>query len=264
MQIGIIGLGVVGSAIKYGFEKLGHQVSVYDIAMDTTLADVLKTQVCFICVPTPIGKQGECDTSIVEDTVHNLDEAQYNGVIAIKSTVTPGTTEKLKKEYPKSRICFVPEFLRERCAITDFTENHDICVIGTTSISDYRLVENAHGRYPKQFFSVSPTAAELIKYYNNIYNATLVVLANSFYTVCQKLNVPYDEVKDLLVQRDHIKDVYLDCNEQFRGFGGPCLPKDTAAMDALCKRLKLNIAFFQHILTENAKHPITVPEGMRS
>ncbi len=53
MKIGIVGVGVVGGACKFGFELLGHNVSVHDIALDTTLDDVLDTSVVYICVPTP-------------------------------------------------------------------------------------------------------------------------------------------------------------------------------------------------------------------
>jgi lactate dehydrogenase-like 2-hydroxyacid dehydrogenase len=35
MNIGIVGLGVIGEACKYGFEKLGHTVIVHDIKFGT-------------------------------------------------------------------------------------------------------------------------------------------------------------------------------------------------------------------------------------
>jgi UDP-glucose 6-dehydrogenase len=55
----------------------------------------------------------------------------------------------------------------------------------------------------------------------------------------------------------------LECNKNFRGFGGVCLPKDTKAMDNLAKKLNLDVQFFEHILTENQKYSKTVPNGMR-
>ena len=53
MNIGIVGVGVVGGACKFGFELLGHNVSVHDIALDTSLADVIDAEAVYICVPTP-------------------------------------------------------------------------------------------------------------------------------------------------------------------------------------------------------------------
>ena len=131
MKIGIIGLGVIGSACKYGFEKLGHTVKVHDIKLNTNIVDILDTKICYICVPTPSNDEGGCNITIVRDVIMELKHYSYNGIVAIKSTVKPTTTEKLKEE-TGLEICFVPEFLRERCAISDFTENHDLLVFSYT------------------------------------------------------------------------------------------------------------------------------------
>ena len=261
MNIGIIGCGCVGNAVRYGMEKIGHKVLIHDIAMDTELADVLETEICYICVPTPSTEAGKCDTSIVEEVVEALEELQYTGIIAIKSTVQPGTTQRLNEKY--GGICFVPEFLRERCAVSDFVENHDICIIGTNDSSVYRAVKKSHGKLPNKFIQVSPTEAELSKYYNNVYNATLITFANSFYELCSSLGADYTKVKDAIVNREHIQDIYLDCNENFRGFGGMCLPKDTKALAFLCKEMANNVEFFKFLIKENSKYKVTVFDGMR-
>ena len=76
MKIGIIGLGVIGSACKYGFEKLGHVVSCHDIKLNTSIESILNTEICYICVPTPSTEDGSCDVSIVEKVVSELNENQ--------------------------------------------------------------------------------------------------------------------------------------------------------------------------------------------
>jgi len=263
MNIGIIGLGAVGGTVKLGFEELGHDVYGFDIKDNTTIHDVLNTQICYICVPTPQSESGECDITIVDKVIGELINKSYNGIIAIKSTVKPGTTELLRNKYPNNKICFVPEFLRERCALADFTENHDVCVIGTDDKSTFDVVKSTHGHYPRKFIQTTPTEAEICKYFNNIYNATLVTFANSFYEVCESLNVDYKKVKSTIVSRDHINNIYLDCNKNLRGFGGMCLPKDTAAMASLVKENNLDIDFFDVILSENKKYKTTVFKGMR-
>jgi UDPglucose 6-dehydrogenase len=263
MKIGIVGLGVVGEAIKYGFEKLDHDVLIHDIKYDTSLSDVLNTQVCFLCLPTPSLEDGKCDTSIVRQTVSELSDMQYDGIIAIKSTVVPGTTQKLIEEYKDVKICFVPEFLRERCAPTDFVENHDVCIVGTRSKRVYDLIVEAHGKYPQSFRRLTPTEAELAKYFNNIYNATLITFANSFFEVCKYAGANYTRVKNAVTAREHIQDIYLDCNKNFRGFGGMCLPKDTRAIASLCDDAGIDVNFFKTLLDENNKYKITVFKGMR-
>tara|TARA_R110000796_G_scaffold195034_1_gene311491 strand:- start:5832 stop:6626 length:795 start_codon:yes stop_codon:yes gene_type:complete len=263
MNIGIVGVGVVGSAIRYGFEKLGHDVKVHDLLLNTSLSDVFDTEVCYICVPTPSKDDGACDTSIVEEVVSELSSKGYTGTVAVKSTVTPGTTQRLIEQFSDLSICFVPEFLRERCAETDFTENHDLCIVGTSSYEVFNLVKDSHGKYPKEVRMVTPTEAELCKYFNNTFNSTLITFANSFFEICESLNSSYTNVKDCMVMIDHIPDKYLDCNKSFRGFGGMCLPKDTKALNNLCESKNLPVQFFKMLLDENNKYETTVYKGMR-
>jgi len=263
MIIGIVGLGVVGSALQYGFEKLGHKVKVHDIVLDTKLKDMLNATVIYICVPTPATDAGHCDVSIVEGVVDELNTLRYQGAVAIKSTVVPGTTQRLIKKYPELKVCFVPEFLRERCAVSDFMENHDLLLVGTESYVVYDNVCYSHGKYPNKIIKVTPTEAELCKYFNNTFNASMVVFANSFYEICEHMGANYTKIKNAVSNRNHIPGNYLDCNDNFRGFGGVCLPKDTTALAAVCRDEKLNVDFFQMLLDENAKYRTTVYDGMR-
>lgn len=262
MKIGIVGLGIIGSACKFGFEKLGHKVLVHDIIMETKLKDLINCEIIYICVPTPSNEDGSCNTSIVEQVVLDLKELNYQGVIAIKSTIKPTTTQKLI-ELTNLKICFVPEFLRERCAITDFTENHDLLAIGTESQEIFKLVKKCHGNYPKNIVQLSSTEAELLKYYSNVYNALKITFANEMYEICQKLNINYSNIKNAFIKRGTTKDIYLDVNDNFRGYAGICLPKDTKALDSLVKELGLDLELFYIIDKENNKFTKTVFEGMR-
>lgn len=276
MRIGIVGVGVVGGAVKDGLERLGHEVFVHDKKLDTSIVDVLKTDVCFICVPTPEKEDGSCDTRIVEGIVLLLSSHHYRGVVAIKSTVTPGTTERITKrviqasfdeqndgEFIPLNICFVPEFLREKSAFYDFTEGHDVCVIGTDCDNTFKKIKEAHGDYPQKFIKLSPTEAELCKYFSNVYNALRVTFANGFYDVCKKLGANYTAVKNAMANRPTLLDMYLDCNENFRGFAGVCLPKDTAAFSKLAESLGVEAQIFSTIVSDNKLYKPTVFEGMR-
>jgi nucleotide sugar dehydrogenase len=262
MKIGIIGLGVIGNACKYGFEKLGHKVIGHDKKLNTNIQDILNTEICYICVPTPSNENGSCDTSIVQSVVNDLNDLNYEGVVAIKSTVKPTTTKKLI-ETTNLKICFVPEFLRERCAISDFTENHDLLAIGTNSDEIFDLIKKCHGNYPKIVEKLDPTEAELLKYYSNVYNATKIIFANEMYEICKTLNIDYTKIKDTFVKRGTTKDTYLDVNENFRGYAGVCLPKDTKALDSFVKELGLDLKLFELIDSENNKFKKTVFNGMR-
>ncbi len=262
MNIGIVGLGVIGSAAQYGFEKLGHKIKVHDIKLNTILDELIDSDVIYICVPTPANEDGSCNTSIVESVIEELQILNYPNIIAIKSTIEPGTTQKLISLYKNEKICFVPEFLRERCAISDFTENHDLLAIGTNSSLVYEKIKESHGNYPKNIKQLNPTEAELLKYYSNIFNAMRIIFANEMYEVAKKLDADYNSIKEAYILRN-TKDMYLDVNENFRGYGGVCLPKDTKSMAALCKKLELDLKLFETIDSENNKFKVTVYDNMR-
>jgi UDPglucose 6-dehydrogenase len=265
MKIGIVGLGIVGSACKFGFEKLGHEVNFYDKKFKSgergsSIDEVINSEIIFICVPTPRDNDGSCDITNVEDVIQKLKFKNYNNIICIKSTVSPGTTKALSKKY-NHEICFVPEFLRERCAITDFTENHDLCVIGTENEEYFKKIKKAHGKFPKKVINLTTDESEMVKYFNNAFNAARIVFANSFYEICKYKDINYINVKNAVVNIGHIPDNYLDCNENFRGFAGVCLPKDVSELAFL--EQNTNSEFFKSLLKENDKYVKTVFVGMR-
>lgn len=113
MRIGIVGLGAVGTANKEGFEYLGHDLFCHDIKFNTKIDDVAGTEIVFLCVPTPSTDDGQCDTSILELVINQLNDINYKGIIAIRSTAVPGFTQRMIDTYKNLAICFVPEFLRE-------------------------------------------------------------------------------------------------------------------------------------------------------
>ena len=77
MNIGIIGLGIIGSACKFGFEKLGHKLSIHDTKLNTDIKDVLDSEIIYVCVPTPSNEDGSCNTSIVEEVIYELKSNNY-------------------------------------------------------------------------------------------------------------------------------------------------------------------------------------------
>ena len=181
MNIGIIGLGAVGSALQKGFKYLDHEVVGYDIKHpDTKIEDVLDTEIVYIVVGTPTGPNDECDLTAVNSVISQLSKLEYKGLVALKSTVEPGTTNRLSSLHSNLDICFVPEFLRERCAYEDFVYNNNILVVGTDNDEHYNLILKSHGSLPVHKVKVSLIEAELMKYFSNTYKAMRITFANSF------------------------------------------------------------------------------------
>lgn len=264
MKIGVIGIGVVGQAIKDGFEYIGHEVSVYDIKMpETKIEDVLGCEITYLTVSTLIGLNEECDLTAVNSVVSQLNDLNYTGLIAIKSTVEPGTTDKLKLQYSNLRFAFVPEFLKERCAFNDFVFNNNILVVGVDNDADYDLIVGSHGTLPVHRVKMKTVEAELMKYFSNTYKATKITFANSFHRVCQHFGANYGAIKDAFLFHGVGESHYLNVNDEFGGYAGVCLPKDTKAMKVLCDKYNIDVEIFKFIDKENDKFIKKVPKGMR-
>ena len=254
MKIGLLGRGTVGKAVYEGLEYLGHNMSFFDPAYEgSKLEDVLDTDCVFICVPTDQAPNGDCDTSIVDKVVKQLAENNYSGLVSIKSTVVPGTTKRLQETYPNLRMSMVPEFLRAKSALADFVYNHDLLVVGCNTKEDADMIVEIHGSFPENIARVTPTEAEIIKYFNNVHHAMSVTFANITYDVCDKLDANYMNVYKAITKRDCINPAYLMANPNMRGYGGHCLPKDTSAWNNLIKELGLDFGLIQSVINDNEK-----------
>mgnify|MGYP003135718522 FL=1 len=253
MKIGVIGVGVVGTAIEQGFKDLGHIVKTHDIKHNTKIENVLDTKLVFLCLPTNPNRKGECDTKALFQVVRRLNHLRYKGIIAIKSTIIPGTYNELSKEFDEERMCHVPEFLREKFAYEDFTENHNVLVVGAPNYNVARIVINCHGYYPKNIIELSPQEAEFVKYYSNVFKAVKITFANSFGKICDKFDVDYSSVLKAF-ELENVKETsYLKYSKDLGGFGGMCLPKDVQALSKLVDNEGIEVDLFKFILEENEK-----------
>jgi len=253
MNIGIIGKGFVGTAISEGFKTQGHNVIVHDVRLETKITDVLSTPILYISVPTPSAPNGDCDTSIVESVLQELFDLNYKGAVCVKSTVKPGSIDGWKEQFNSLNISFVPEFLREKCAVEDFIYNNQVLVIGTEDDEAENMIRECHGVLPVHTVRMKPTEAELVKYFSNSYKAMRVTFANAFYRLSEALGANYDVVKDTFLFHGIGDGHYLRVNKEFGGFGGTCLPKDTRGLANLVDELGLDIDLFRVIVSDNIK-----------
>jgi len=263
MQIGIIGLGCIGTANRLGLEYLGHSVISHDPELNTTIDIVQHTEIAFVCVPTPSNQDGSCDTSIIESVLDELSSIKYQGIIAIRSTVYPGFTQSMIELHPNLTICFVPEFLRERCAYDDFVNNQMLLAIGTNSDEIYQKIVLAYKDLPKNTVQLTTQEAEILKYFNNTYAAMRVTFANVMYEICQTYQADYTLIKNSYIKTGKSTDMYLDVAPNLRGFGGMCLPKDVLVLKNLLQIHNLPFKLFDAIHHDNNIIGPTVFDGMR-
>lgn len=265
MKIGIIGVGIVGGAMKFGFEKLGHNVVCHDLSLGTKIEDVLTLDVSivFLCLPTPLSDDGSCDTSIVESVLQEISDHGFYAPVVIKSTVRPGFTEDMRSMFPKLRLAHSAEFLRERCAISDFVENQNLLVVGTKNEYDGELIIAAHGHYPKNIAVMTSTESELLKYMNNTFGALRVTFANEFYEIVQSHRGNYNTIKQAFLKVTGLPDIYLDVNDNMRGYSSICWNKDVPAIQRVCKNRNIKSPLIDSITVANDNFKKTPFKGTR-
>jgi len=246
MQTAIIGAGVVGQALA---NVLDNPI-IYDPPKGlNNLAKLNTAEIIFICVPTPY--KGKCDISLVDKSISIL---EGNKIVVIKSTVIPGTTEKMQKKYPQHKIFFNPEFLTEKNAFEDM-KNPDRQIVGYLG-NEYELAKEILELLPKTSYNaiIGATTAEMIKYYTNCFLALKVAFANQIYDLCEKMGIDYQEVKKGLVADKRIGKTHLDIFvEGKRGFGGKCFPKDTKALLKFSQQKKVGLTILREAIKYNQK-----------
>ena len=258
MKIGLIGKGFVGTAL---FEGMKHtfQVVAYDKASgwhysSGELPDKPEEDICFglleitdgpifVCLPTPMLADGSCDVSLVERVVRGLNSTNAGKpirTVAIKSTVVPGTTERLNAECKWLHVCFNPEFLREATAVEDF-KNQDRIIIGGPHEGTAVLKHVYNHAFPDvPVTKTSSTIAEMVKYVTNCFLAVKVSFANEMKQICDGLEIDYDKIieyatKDLRLGSSHWSvpgpmPSSDGSGKYLPGFSGSCLCKDINAL----------------------------------
>lgn len=268
VNIGVVGHGYVGQAVEAFFAKVSP-VTVYDKAKPElgTLKDVVeKSNVVFVCVPTPMNKDGSCHTGIVESVLDSLvamasevGRSLKDFVVVVKSTVPPGFTDGAKEKRPGLRLVFSPEFLTEKSSIDDFERTNRVILGG--DLEDCRIVFKVFegkdpGRVSNDELIVAqcfPKVAEMVKLFTNGILMTKVLFANEIYQICQKLGVNYDEVRVLAVLDGRIgaSHTAVPGHDGKLGAGGSCFPKDINNLAYTAKLLGLDEKIFSAVIQRN-------------
>jgi nucleotide sugar dehydrogenase len=260
-KIGVIGQGFVGTAVKEGMKNY-YDVRTFDIngnCNEPSLNEVIhQVNETFLCVPTPMKKSGECDLSIVRNCLQDISTLvehyqKTNFIVIIKSTIPPGTTEQLNKEFKFLNLAFNPEFLTEANAIEDY-KNQNRIIVGADRPYSSRVKQIFAKAFPKvPIIKTSSTIAETIKYVTNTFLAMKVSYANEIYQLCEALNIDYDKVIEYARYDDRLGNSHWSVpgpDGDF-GFGGHCFPKDIAALTYVSKQLGVDTTMLIATMTKN-------------
>lgn len=261
MNIGTIGLGVVGNATKVGLER-GHKIFAYDKYKKGygTLKDIADNcEVIFITVPTPMKKSGAIDLSAIYESVGILNEyaieKDEKQIIVIRSTAVSGTTDALAERYPKFDFAFNPEFLTDRNAVQDFIDSRRV-VIGANSDRIFNILEKVYhdAKFECPIIKTDIKTAEYIKYCSNVFLASQLSTANELYEIAQLLDVDWEKVRNVISYDSRIGTfTKVPGDDGDRGWGFKCLPKDLNALVYLAREHGYRPDLLEEIWRTNLK-----------
>ena len=165
------------------------------------------------------------------NTLIEFEDARSKTII-VKSTIPPGTTEQLNKDFKYLNIIFNPEFLTERNAEEDYNNQNRI-IIGGPRPQSTAVVRLFSKVFPKaRIIKTNSTYAEMVKYMTNAFLATKVSFANEIYQICEKVGADYDKVVEYATLDERLGKSHwmVPGHDGDFGYGGHCFPKDLSSL----------------------------------
>jgi UDPglucose 6-dehydrogenase len=273
MTLTVIGTGFVGVVFSAVFASFGN--TVYGLDIDQAKIDALKqgkvpfyepglselvlegvreqkliyttsyqeaisqSDVIVIAVGTPSAPDGQADLKFVFACAESLaPHLKQNAVVAIKSTVPPGTSAKLREVIEKFQtsktpffVASLPEFLREGSAVHD-TVHADRVIIGAENPEAVEILTELHKPLNAPCLVMKPESAQMAKYAANAYLATRITFINQIADLCEKNGANIEEVIQGIGYDKRIGQHYWYPGW---GYGGSCFPKDVKELAAYAK-----------------------------
>ena len=270
--VSIFGGGFVGGTTYKVLKKLEEtqwdkwEILLYDpnsnIATHSKEEAIAKADIAFIAVPTPTDlKTKTCDTAIVESVVEEIRNGNSSCEIIIKSTVPPGTTEKLAKKF--SKVFFNPEFLTEKNALQDFLSiEYQLLGVSKNEQDKDDLFEKTQNLFKtlseekiwqtKHIILGDATSTELAKYGRNAYLAARLSYFQELRAISEALNCDPEYVKGVVGLDPRIGNHYNTFNGKW---GGKCLVKDINALMGVALEAGVEPVFLEAVWERNMLTP---------
>lgn len=232
IKVGIIGCGFIGTALKTWLDQnnplVETRVSDPPKGMND---DISNCDAYFIQIHIPTEEDGTQDLTLLESILEDLPSDKP---IWIRTTILPGTSEKLSKKLRKM-VYHMPEFLTERTYLEDFKWQPMVFT------GDIDLLKKI---FPgKKHIEMSSAEAEMSKYAHNVFGALKVTYFNCIYDLCQKNNLDYEKVREGVLGSTYINATHTKVPgpDGKLGYGGKCFPKDVDAFERMFRYTPLGM-----------------------
>lgn len=257
-KIAIVGHGFVGSATDNGFNKNVKKI-IIDPKYGTNIEDLkkFKPDISFVCVPTPMSKEGNQNSDILKTVISDLSKHTPKTTIVIKSTVLPSVLEVLCKN--NKNIVYNPEFLREKHATEDFINSEMIILGGDKDLCEQvaQIYKNNSCCKTDKYLFVDAITASLIKYSINTFLATKVVFFNELFSLFNQYETSdsWEDVISSIANDSRIGTSHMNVpgHDGRKGYGGACFPKDTHALFKEAESKKVTLEVLRSAINRNNK-----------
>jgi len=198
-------------------------------------AAVEKSEIIFLCLPTPQSEDGSADLSRVLQVAEQIaDFANGEKILVSKSTVPVGTVDRIRQIMRKSgkhgvEVVSNPEFLKEGNALDDSLKP-DRIVIGTRNKRAMNVMTELYSPFVRTgnpILMMDERSAEMTKYAANAYLATKISFMNELANLCERSGADVDLVRRGIGTDPRIGPQFLFPGV---GYGGSCFPKDVKAL----------------------------------
>jgi len=218
-------------------------------------AAIKQSDIVFICVGTPQKSSGEADLTQVEAVAQRVAQAMHKYTLVIeKSTVPVKTGSWIKRIIERNNtnnidfdVVSNPEFLREGKAIYDFM-HPDRIVIGTENERALKLMLELYKPFQSPTIVTNIETAELIKHASNAFLALKISYINALANICEKVGADVAKVAEGMGYDKRIGHAFLNAGI---GYGGYCLPKDTAAFVKIAEEVGYDFEILQAVRNIN-------------
>lgn len=255
MDVAIIGQGVVGSSMSRLLDP-HYGLVTWDLkdVVPYPEAEIARSRIAFVCVGTPRAPDGSADLSQVEAAVSILE----NDLVVLRSTVPPGTTDRLAHQYGVN-VCFWPEFIGESDYFNPHFPSEEVEVPFVTiggppelrrEVIDFLLPILGP---TKTYFQCTAKEAEIAKYVGNSFFAAKVTFANEVRRICNALDADWHTVREAWMLDPRISPMHTAAFSEAPGFSGKCLPKDLDALIEASKAAGYDPLFLDAVRESNAR-----------
>lgn len=260
ISVGVIGLGFVGGAMLKSFLLKNANAEGYDKFKDGgigTFKSMLNKDILFLALPTLFDEaRNAYNQDAIYEVCGKLQADNFSGVVVIKSTVEPESTNKLAAKFSGLKFIHNPEFLTARTAFEDFhSQKHIVLGKGPrTSDEDCDCLSNFYKKYyPEAEISVATSMeSESMKIFCNCYYASKIQIFNEYYLLCEKNGSDYKKIIGLMLKNGWINPMHTNVPgpDGSLSYGGACFPKDTNALLQYMKNMDTPRKVLENVILE--------------